>query len=163
MNASKNLKNIVANSLSILREQGELPPQQQPPQPVPAQVPATGQPQQQPATSPRPDSAEKLVDQINKIRSGKSFAEPPIYKSVSDFYDTLPAQDRAVLHKSLDGLIGAVESSSVSGEDTTQTQAQNTPTAQAPIQQNTKPQSSPAVAPAAPVTSGGGGASVPAI
>lgn len=113
----KDLKTLLKEAITILGEDiaGQAP--QQSPQAGPTQ-PTAGNPQQTPPATTDPNSPtqpqqnqpmdpnanvnaniDSLIEQLNIIRSGKSFGEPSIYKAVSDMYDGIDPQKKATVQE----------------------------------------------------------------
>lgn len=142
-----------------MKEFASAPPAGQPPMPqqqpgaapppanTPAGGPAPGQQaqEQQSGEGQPPQTVELLVDQINQIRAGKSLADPAVYKSLADFYDTLQPQEKTLLQRVMDSIAGAVNGGADAGS---QPQTQGN----AAVQQGQAPP-----APAGTPAQGGGG------
>ncbi len=70
---------------------GGTPPQAQPP---------TGQPEQQPGIEHQ-FNVDSMIEKMNIIRSGKSFEDPKIYGLISEFFQTIPDQEKDAVDKFL--------------------------------------------------------------
>mgnify|MGYP007013249893 FL=1 len=102
-----------------LLEQDALPPAGQPPAPAPAApaAPPTGQetpPPAQPGAAPadgsplgsdgKPITLDSVLERLNVIRGGKSFADPEVYGQLTSMFKTMTNDDKI----SLDRLLGEI-------------------------------------------------------
>jgi hypothetical protein len=143
-------KILFAANKGLLREDNNMP--QQPPvqqQTTGGQDPFAADPNAQPQTDPNNQSPQgtntptitidTIIDSLNLIRGGKSFAEPDVYKVLSDFFNTVPQTEREVVDKFLTGLAKTVETNAPGAQPPQQTsptnQQQSMPPANPPTQQ----------------------------
>lgn len=126
-----------------------VPPSPVPPAPAtnaPAPAPPPADPNAVPGASdepPKPFDLDVMIDRLNVIRGGKSFADPEVYGQLTSYFKSTSDGDKAVIDKFLQN-IGKI----VIQVDTTQ---QGTSSGNAQPAMNQAPAPAPAApAPAAP-------------
>lgn len=147
---------LLTEAVSLLAEQEQ--PGVQPTTAPPIAPQQSAQPSQQqmpmPAGStgeqPEPFTVDQLIDKLNIIRGGKSFSNPEVYKSLSAYFNVLPANEKEVLDRTLTGLSKAVINAPDGGSPETTTPVAGQPSNQMMAQQPTATQA-PAMAPQAPI------------
>ena len=151
------IKNLIEEALiNVLAEQEMDRTTAVPPSPVPPS-PQTNSPTTQAASPPpgeeQPEvfTVEDMVDKLNVIRGGKSFADPEVFGRITTFFNSMSDEEKQMANKFLTDF-GAVVIDAT--EDQLETQDQQQQIAKASGQgaaQTTAPQAMPA-SPPAPVT-----------
>jgi pyruvate/2-oxoglutarate dehydrogenase complex dihydrolipoamide acyltransferase (E2) component len=156
---------LITEAVRVIKEaQGVVPPTGQavPPSPVPP-APATNAPAPSPAPTPdgantpppvdgeqpKPFDLDTLIDRLNVIRGGKSFADPEVYGHLTTYFNSLNDADKA----SVDRFLQSIGRIVIQVDDTQQTGSGNAQPAM-----NQTP--APAPAPAAPAPAPGGAPAV---
>lgn len=108
---------LIQEAKRIIQEAGEQPPQPQqqavPPSPVPP-APATNAPPPTPspeapqppegAGEVKPFDIDALIDRLNVIRGGKSFADPEVYGQLTTWFKSTNEADKAVIDRFLQSI-----------------------------------------------------------
>jgi hypothetical protein len=105
-NNIEKLKRIFEQMAEVSAEEGAVPTadptiMQSTPEP-----PVTTNPQ---SKSGKVVTVEKIVDSLNKIRSGKSFNDPLVNTALNNIFNSLSAAEKAVVDKALDQMAQAIE------------------------------------------------------
>lgn len=106
---------LVTESVRILQEQQGMQPTVPPVSAVPAsptppapETNPTPQPETpQPPAAPqgeKPFDVDSMIDRLNTIRGGKSFADPEIYGQLSSYFNGLNEQDKGVINNFLESV-----------------------------------------------------------
>lgn len=126
---------------------GAVPPSPVPPAPAtnapaPTPPPDPNAPPAATGDQPKPFDLDAMIDRLNVIRGGKSFADPEVYGQLTSYFKSTSDTDKAVIDKFLQS-IGKI----VIQVDTTQ---------QGTTSGNTQPAMNQAPAPVAPAPAPGG-------
>lgn len=109
---------LITEAVRVIKEaQGDVPPTGQavPPSPVPPAT-ATNAPPPSPAPDgaptpppvdgeqPKPFDLDTLIDRLNVIRGGKSFADPEVYGHLTTYFNSLNDADKASVDRFLQSI-----------------------------------------------------------
>lgn len=157
------IKELLTEAYRILEQ--DMMQQQQSAAPMPQQP--TGGMNQQPS-APTPDGSidntmpeappmdnasgatiDSLIEQLNIIRSGKSFGEPSIYKAISDLYAGIDPQKKQAVQEVVKQIADALTQASAAVEmnpmdQSAQTPGQSPPMGTPPQPNGAPPQQQPA-------------------
>lgn len=105
-NNIKKLKKIFEQIAEVSPEGGAVPAVEAPAVQSMPEQPITTNPQ---SKSGKVVTVEKIVDSLNKIRSGKSFNDPLVNTALNNIFNSLSAAEKAVTDKVLDQMAQAIE------------------------------------------------------
>lgn len=144
------LNALLHEAVRVLKEAEQpLPAPQQsavPPGPVPP-APATNASATAPATDPnapppvagvegaQPFDLDSLIDRLNVIRGGKSFADPEVYGQLTAYFKAMSEADKGIVDKFLQAIgkiVIQVDATQQTGSATAQPPMNQSPTPAAP-------------------------------
>lgn len=141
------LSALLTEAVRILKEQdpavppapggSAVPPSPVPPAPAtngapPAPAAPPVDPNAAPAADAKPFDVDSMIERLNVIRGGKSFADPEVYGQLTSFFKTLSDADKAAIDKFLQSIGKVVIQVDASQQGTTAT-------AQPPMNQGPAP------------------------